>query len=185
MAYSGKTCAICDTGPLISAFQSGSFALMVEIFHQIVIPSVCRTGLEEHGWIEELTAASFLVRAMKLTANEASHAIGVASRIAKHPASKKRVSESHLGEAGVIVLALRSEHRQDVALIDELAARGVASDSGLAISGFPGVLLLAARGGLISAEEVRARLKTCRQQGTHYSESLVRQVYNMAASGRR
>ena len=99
--------------------------------------------------------------------------------------SKDRDAESHLGEAGVIVLALRPEHRQDVALIDELAARGVASDSGLAISGFPGVLLLAARGGLISAEDLRARLETCRQQGTHYSESLIQQVYTMAISGRR
>ncbi len=43
MPNSNETYAICDTGPLVSAFQSDGIALMVEIFDQILITSVCRT----------------------------------------------------------------------------------------------------------------------------------------------
>ena len=46
MPDSSETYAICDTGPLVSAFQSDSVALMAEIFDQILITSVCRTELE-------------------------------------------------------------------------------------------------------------------------------------------
>ncbi len=185
MSDSSETYAICDTGPLVSAFQSDSIALMTEVFHRILITSVCRTELEEHGWREELEDASSQIRTMELTPDEVAGAITVANRIAEHPASKDRAPESHLGEAGAISLALRPEHRQDVVLIDELAARGVAADSDLVLSGFPGVLLLAARGGLISAEDLRARLESCRRQGTYYSESLIQEVYTMATGSRR
>lgn len=93
--------------------------------------------------------------------------------------------KNHLGEAQAIVLSLRPEHHEDLLLIDELAARSVAKQAGVKLSGFPGVLLLAARGGLISPEELRMRLEICRDKGTHYGAMFIQQVYDMAKQSRR
>ena len=95
------------------------------------------------------------------------------------------MAENHLGEAQAIALALRSEHRNDLLLLDELAAREIAKQMGAKLSGFPGVLLLAVQVGLISAEELKARLEACRYKGTHYGAELIEQVYEMAKLGRR
>lgn len=84
-----------------------------------------------------------------------------------------------------MALALRVDYRDDLLLLDELAARDIAKQLGVHLSGFPGVLLLAVQGGLISAEELKERLKDCRQQGTHYGRTFIRQVYGMAKHGRR
>ena len=96
-----------------------------------------------------------------------------------------RIAEHHLSEAQVIVLALRPEHQDDALLLDELAARAIAKQMGVKLSGFPGVLLLAVQGGLIAAEELKQRLERCRAQGTHYGVTFIRQVYEMAKHIRR
>jgi len=70
-------------------------------------------------------------------------------------------------------------------LLDELAARAIARQMGVKLSGFPGALLLAVQGGLISAEELKARLEVCRKKGTHYGAHFIQQVYEMAKHGRR
>jgi predicted nucleic acid-binding protein len=107
-------------------------------------------------------------------------AIELAERIANHPDSGDPVNEHHLGEAQAIALALRAEYQDDLLLLDELAARAIAKEEGIKLSGFPGVLLLAVRGELMPAEELRVRLEECREQGTHYSASFVQEVYRMA-----
>lgn len=181
----GVTYALSDTGPIISAFQADSFALLKAIFTEIWTTPLCRVELEDHGWEAELRAASPHLRIAELTPTEKARTIGLAKQIAEHPATKDRDLESHLGEAQVIALAMRAEHRDDVLLVDELAAREVAAQAGITLSGFPGVLLLAAGSGLISAEEVRARLDLCRQKGTHYGRSFIQEVYDMARRERR
>jgi predicted nucleic acid-binding protein len=121
-----------------------------------------------------------------LISEEEERAWEIAAQIAQHPTTNDPIAENHLGEAQVITLALRLERRDDLLLLDELAARAVAKQLGIRLSGFPGVLLLAAQVGLISPEELRRRLKQCRSQGTHYGRAFVQQVYEMAKrSGRR
>ncbi len=92
---------------------------------------------------------------------------------------------NHLGEAQAIVLALRTEYHNDLLLLDELVARAVAKQLNIKLSGFPGVLLLAVQAGLISAEDLKARLEKCRREGTHYGTTFIQQVYRMAKQGRR
>ena len=92
---------------------------------------------------------------------------------------------NHLGEAQAIRLALRPEHQNDILLLDELAARTVAKQSGIKLSGFPGTLLMAVQAGLLSPEELRERLERCRQLGTHYSVLFIEQVYEMAKQKQR
>lgn len=181
----GATYAVSDTGPLISAFQSDSFSLLTQVFAAIHIPPACVTELENHGWKEEVQAASPQLVTAELTANEEKRAVTFAERIAQHPDSGDPVVENHLGEAQAIALALRPEYQEDLLLLDELAARAIARETSVKLSGFPGVLLLATQGGLISAEDLKARLETCRQKGTHYGATFIQQVYVMATQGRR
>ena len=120
-----------------------------------------------------------------MTVGEEKYALELAERIAHHPDTHDPVAEGHLGEAQAIALALRSEYKDDLLLLDELAARAVAKQEGVKLSGFPGVLLVAVQGGLISAEDLRSRLETCRAQGTHYGARFVQEVYEMAKQGWR
>jgi hypothetical protein len=43
----------------------------------------------------------------------------------------------------------------------------------------------AVQGNLISAEELKARLEKCREQGTHYGVTFIEKIYNMAKQRRR
>jgi predicted nucleic acid-binding protein len=181
----GVTYAVSNTGPLISAFQSDSFALLTHIFAEVHISTACMAELTKHGWEEEVRAASPKLVIVKLAPGEERHALAIAKQIAQHPDTNDPIAEHHLGEAQAIVLALRSEYRDDLLLLDELAARAIAKHLGVKLSGFPGALLLAVQGGLITAEELKVRLEQCRAQGTHYGVPFIKQVYEMAKQGRR
>jgi len=181
----GATYAVSNTGPLISAFQSDSFPLLAQIFAAIYVPEACIAELEGHGWEEAVRAAMPKLIPLEMAADEEGYALTFAREIAQHPDTSDPVVENHLGEAQAIVLALRPEYQDDLLLLDELAARAIAKEAGLKVSGFPGVLLLATQNGLISAEELKARLETCRQKGTHYGATFIQQVYTMAKQGRR
>lgn len=61
-------------------------------------------------------------------------------------------------------------------LLDEKAARNAAQELGLHLTGFPGVLGRAGLDGLITRDEILQLLKTCQQQGTHYSDTLIETV---------
>lgn len=181
----GATYAISNTGPLISAFQSNSFPLLTKIFAEIYVSMACVAELTRHGWGEEVKAASTQLVIMELTSGEEKRAHAIAKQIAQHSDTNDPIVENHLGEAQAIVLAIRSEHQDDLLLLDELAARDIARQMGVKLSGFPGALLLAVQGGLISAEELKARLEVCRKQGTHYGTNFIQQVYEMAKHSRR
>jgi predicted nucleic acid-binding protein len=177
------TFAVSNTGPLISAFQSDSLALLTWIFAEIHVPSACVVELTRHGWDKEVQEASPQLVVVRLTLGEERRALTFARQIAEHPDTNDPVAENHIGEAQAIVLALRSEYQDDPLLLDELAARSIAKQAGIRLSGFPGVLLLATQLGLISAEDLKARLTVCRECGTHYSVNFIQQVYKMAKRG--
>ena len=178
----GMTHAISDTGPLISVFQSDSLDLVTTLLPVIHIPSACVDELVRHGWGKSLRSAGPQIKTHYLTRAEKEMAWTIAQAIALHPLSRDPVPDNHLGEAQAMVLIARPEFVNDVLLLDELAARAVAEEIGLTLSGFAGVLLVAVQEGLLTADELKERLETCRRQGTHYSEAFVRQVY-LAAKG--
>jgi len=176
----GATHAISDTGPLISVFQSDSLELVTTLLPVIHIPLACEDELITHGWEEALQSAGSRIEHHVLIQAEEEMAEAIARQIASHPLSRDPVPDNHLGEAQAMVLAARPEFINDVLLLDELAARAVAEDLGLTLSGFAGVLLVAVQEGLLTADELKRRLEICRQQGTHYSEALIEQVYLVA-----
>jgi hypothetical protein len=102
------TYAVCNTGPLISAFQSDSFPLLVQIFTEISVSSVCVSELIRHGWAAEVQAATPPLVIVSLTAEEEEQAYAIAEQIARHPQNNDPVIENHLGEAQAITLALRT-----------------------------------------------------------------------------
>lgn len=176
---------LSNTGPLISVFQSSSFTLLKQLFAEVRISTVCAEELNRHGWEVAVQAATPHLVIVRLTGEEEEQAREIAAQIAQHPSTNDPVIENHLGEAQVITLALRSEYRDDLLLLDELAARAIAKQLGLQLSGFPGVLLLAVQAGLISPEELKRRLEQCRLQGTRYGMTFIEQVYKMARQSER
>lgn len=174
------TYAVCNTGPLISAYQSDSFGLLRQIFAEIHISTACVAELIRHGWEAEIKATTPPLVIVSLSADEEQQAMAIAEEIARQPETNDPVAVNHLGEAQAIQLALRPEHENNILLLDELAARTVARQRKLKLSGFPGALLMSVQVGLLPAEELRERLEKCRQQGTHYSQRFIEQVYAMA-----
>ncbi len=176
----GVTHAISDTGPLISIFQSDSFDLVTSLLPVIHLPSACVDELIRHGWHEWLESGDSRIEVHNLSEIEQQIAWTIARSIALHPASQDVAAANHLGEAQSMVLASRPEFVNDVLLLDELAARAVAEEIGLTLAGFAGILLVAVQERLLTADELRERLETCRRQGTHYSKTFIEQVYKMA-----
>lgn len=184
MHLKGASHAVSNTGPLISAFQSNSFDLFTEIFAEIHTTAACVAELVKHGWDEEVRATPPQLVIVKLSGREEESARLFAKRITQHPDTNDNVVANHLGEAEALAISLRPQYRNGVVLLDELAARAIAREIGVKISGFPGVLLLAVQADLITPEELKSRLELCRRLGTHYSLSLIRKVYEMAKQSR-
>jgi predicted nucleic acid-binding protein len=172
---------VSNTGPLISAFQSDSFGLVKEMFQIVHLPRACLEELDEHGWMDKVWENREAIRIHDLTSDERAEVLEIAERISYRALDKEPVH--HLGEAEVIVLAKREEFKDNLVLIDELAAREVALEEGLVISGFPGVLVRAVERGLINPEELRKRLKICQSLGTWYGSSFIEEVYRRVKGG--
>ncbi|MGH2521292.1 MAG: hypothetical protein ACRDH2_02210 [Anaerolineales bacterium] len=181
----GRPLAVSNTGPLISAFQSDSLGLVTALFGAVHTPEACLTELNQHGWGEVVSQVGSNIVGHKLADAEIQQARELARQIAAHPASKDREPSNHLGEAEAMVLTQRAEFAEAVLLLDELAARAVATELRLTLSGFAGVLLLAVEEGLITPEELKERLERCRQQGTHYSVAFIDQIYREAKAGEK
>jgi predicted nucleic acid-binding protein len=173
---------VSDTGPLISALQSESVGLIADLFGTVHTSEVCISELGRHGWADYL--ARHHIVGHRLSDAEVASAAVLAAQIAGHPASKEPNPNHHAGEAEAMVLVQRPEFAGAVLLLDELAARAVATTTGLTISGFAGVLLTAVYEGLLAADEIRQKLIRCQQQGTHYSNTFIQKIDQIAREGR-
>jgi len=177
--------ALVDTGPLISALQSDSLGLLVAVFGTLHTSQTCLDELVRHGWEQAIAQAGRDLAIHPLMPAERERVRIVAGQIAEHRASRNRDVDHHLGEAEIIVLAQRDEHDSAIVLLDKVAARSIARDVGLRVSGFAGVLLLAAQDGLLTPEQARDRLQRCQRQGTHYSDVFVERIYRAAQESTR
>ncbi len=182
MTTAAPLVAISDTGPLISVFQSDSSDLVAGIFAALPISSTCMAELRYHGWNEAIAQTRALLLEHTLTTEESKQALEIAIRIGQY--SRKMEPAAHMGEAEILVLARRPEFAGSLLLLDELAARKVASEMSLEVVGFAGILLLAVREGLADAIGLRERLLRCQQQGTHYSTAFIERVYQRAKEHR-
>jgi predicted nucleic acid-binding protein len=175
-----KIVAVSNTGPLISAFQCGRTDLLKRYFSVIYITASELVEFDRHGWtddIRRLLNEGLLVVVKPLTEREKEEAERVAKRIAADPVSGDPDWRNHLPEAETMVLMQqRTSLIIEQILLDEKAARNVAQELGLRLTGFPGVLGRAGLDGLVTRDEIRQLLKSCQKQGTHYSDAFIETV---------
>ena len=172
-----KIVAVSNTGPLVSAFQCGRIDLLQRYFSLVYITTSEVQELDIHGWLDEITQLireGFVVVA-DLTDSEKQQAESVAKRIARSHKSPRSDWRDDLAEAEAMILM---QNRTDdinaaIILLDEKAARKIAGEMGLKITGFPGILGRAGLDGILTKEDIRHHLKTCQQQGTYYSDRLI------------
>jgi len=169
---------VSNTGPLLSAFQCNRTDLLSRYFTRIYIPDSGVKEFKHYNASEQLQKLieDGLIVVEHLTATEAAAAKQIAQRIASSPTSKVRDYHHHFPEAEAMVLAQRKALGVSRILLEERAARQVAQQLGLPLTGFIGVLLMACDEQLLDPHEMRDILDTCRQQGTRYSDDLIDKV---------
>lgn len=176
---------VSNTGPLIAAFQSGRVDVLRQLYDVIFIPDTELAELEKHGvgdQIRELIGAGFVV-VHTLTDTEKGAAQEIADAIARSPISKDKQATSHYPEAEAMALTGRLELAAQEILLDERAARAIAQERGISIVGFAGILVRACRQGLLTEDAVRDALVECQQQGTHFSDRFIAEVYRRLKEG--
>lgn len=161
---------ISNTGPMISALQCDRMPILRQFYDVIHIPASELPEYEKHGAGQEIQAlieSGFIVVHDDLTASEKEAAQAIAEEISTSPVSRDKEPSHDYPEAEAMEL-----------LIDELAAREVAQRQGIAMVGFPGILIRACKQGLMTPEEVRDALQECQRQGTHYSIQFIEEIYD-------
>jgi len=165
---------------MLSAFQSKQIGLLQSLYNRIYIPDSTLPEYEKHGagtLIKELIDSGFVVICY-LTEAEKEIARRLSEEIANHPLAKDKEPQNHYPESEAMVLMMRETISAAEILLDELAAREVAEQYGMSISGFPGILIRACHRGAITPEDVKEILLKCQQEGTNYSNRLIEIVYN-------
>lgn len=172
---SEKLVAVSNTGPLVSAFQCDRIDLLKHYFASIHCPPSVLAELEQHGaeeLIQKLCTQDFF-QVEHLSAQETIQARQIAKQIASSTLTRVKDPIRHLPEAEAIVLTQRLDLLTDLILMEEKAARQVALDLNIPVTGFIGILLLACSDHRLAPEEMQSLLDACRQQGTHYSDLLI------------
>lgn len=181
MNHTSARVAVSNTGPLISALQSNCMHILLQFYDQIHIPADEIIEYQKHGAgqaISDLLDAGFLVVHQDFMPYEIDAAKAIAVEIASHRITRDRTPSHHLAESFAIMLMLRSNFRAVELLIDELAARDVATRRKVSLIGFPGILIRACRQRIIGPDDVLNALTECQRQGTHYSAKLINEIYS-------
>lgn len=103
--------AISNTGPMISAFQSGQVELLKKFYDKIYIPFSELSEYEKHGAgdiIKELIDSEFIV-VCELTESEKEIAKKISEEIADNSLSKNKNPQNHYSEAEAMVLMQREK----------------------------------------------------------------------------
>jgi predicted nucleic acid-binding protein len=174
-----KKCAVSNTGPMISVFQSDQVELLKSLYDRIYIPNSALPEYTKHGaeaLIKELIGVGYMA-VCELSGTEKEAAKQISEEIANHPLTMDRIPQNHYAEAEAMVLMNRPELQALEILLDEQAAREVARKHGLSVIGFAGVLVRACKEGRITPEAVRDILCKCRSLGTHYAKEFIKSIY--------
>lgn len=137
--------AVADASPLCYLVLIGEIDLLPKLFLNVVVPRAVITELRHQGAPEEVRAwASNLPAWLGVKENPLSATEGL--------------ERLEAGEQAAILLA--ESMRADIILLDEKAARRVAANRGLRVTGLLGVLGEAATRGLVDLALAIDRLRT-------------------------
>lgn len=103
---------VSNTGPIISALQSGRIDILRQFYDCIHVPASTLAEFEQHGAGQEIQTfieTGFIVVHDDLTAAEKQAAWTIAQEIGNSPLSKDKEAAHHYPEAEAIVLMNRAE----------------------------------------------------------------------------
>ena len=155
---------VSDTSPIRALAALGALAWLQELFGEVIVP---------HAVADELLHAPGSLTSVDVS--------DFPWMVIRSPANAERVNQLRdtldAGESQAIALA--EEYRADWVLIDELAGRAVAGQSGLSVTGTLGVILKAHERQLCA--EVRPLLDRLQNEARFFispklRESLLKQV---------
>ena len=152
---------VSNTSPLLALDRIGRLHLLPELWGRVTRPQSVLdeivAGKGRYGASPQLLGADWL-------------------ETLPDPGEAGYRPELGAGETAAIALAL--DRQATLVLLDDLAARNVAAELGLSMSGTLGVLLAATRKGLL--DDIEPALKDLMDAGFHMSEELLQIVRTQA-----
>jgi predicted nucleic acid-binding protein len=159
---------ICNTSPIIGLISIGRLDLLWNLFDEVIIPKAV---------YDELSVESMRFYAQVEEIEEAvSKGLIIVYTVINEDSVKTMYGRLHFGELEVIVGA--KELGIEVAVIDERAARKMASQFLIKTIGILGILLMAKRKGLLNT--IREDIDALRDNGYRISESLCKEILHEA-----
>ncbi len=155
--------AVADTSPIIALVGLGELRLLDALFEQVAVPFEVWEELAEKPGAPELDALRALERAHFFPA----------------PPIPIEAAALHIGEAAAIALA--QTFPGSIVVLDDLAARRVATALGLPVMGTLGMLTEAKRRGLVPL--LRPLIDRMLEAGYRLGPDLVRMVLEAAGEG--
>ena len=150
---------IVNTSPLIALDRIGCLLLLPALFHRITSPQSVLdeviAGRMQHGASEDLLRGDWLETL---------------------PDPPEAAYRPELGAGETAAIALAVQEKADLILLDDLAARNVARELGLKVSGTLGVLITGFKKGHLA--DLDQPLNSLRATGFHMSAELIRFVRN-------
>ena len=159
---------LCNTSPIIGLITIGKLDLLWNLFDEVIIPQavydeLCAKPIRFHAEVREIEEAVSKGRITVYSVNNEDRVKAMFGRL-------------HFGELEVIVGA--KELGIEIAVIDERAARRIASEFLIKTVGILGILLMAKRRGFLST--IREDVDALRASGYRISESLYKEVLQEA-----
>ncbi len=145
---------VINTSPLIALERIGRPDILPGLFGSVVCP---------RSVIDELCAFPFHLRA--------DSSIEKSSWLSILPDPPEVVFRKELGAGETAAIALAVSIKAEMIVLDDLAARRIAREIGLKISGTLGIVLAAHRRGLL--DDVAGTLDDLRSAGFHLSKTLI------------
>ena len=164
-----KVRVMCNASPVIGLLAINKLPLLWKLFDEVLIPETVYRELcaDSQKHKNEITLIKEAVKLGNLSIYQVKNAEAV----------KALYGKLHFGELEVIVGA-KEEHIK-LAVIDEKAARKMASDLLVDTIGILGILLLAKQRGLI--DRVKLEVDKLRANGYRISERLYWRILNQAS----
>ncbi len=154
---------ITNTSPLIALERIGQLSLLPKLYGKVVRPQAVLTEIEEgkgkYGISDNLYNADWL-------------------ETVKDPPEMNLRRELGAGETAVIALAVRDN--ADLVILDDLAARNVAIELGLSVSGTLGILLAAHKRGLL--KDITLAVDALTMTGFRVSQNIMERIRNISSA---
>lgn len=148
---------VVNTSPLVALDRIGRLDLLHKLFGEVIRPQSVvdelQAGRIAHGGSSELYNAVWL-------------------KTADDP--PEMILRKELGAGETAVIALASRIQAELVILDDLAARNVAVEIGLKVTGTLGILLAAYQKGILN--DIEATVSALSESGFRISENMIQSI---------